>query len=103
MFKQIKTTGSAGGFRLKTNSHTAKMRKVLYLSCEYIKTLIQKFREAENGFPKAFLLTSSSAPQRTICTPVGAVSSSVRVFHRLTACSQDFVYTLQNHQFNWWF
>ena len=24
------------------------------------KTLIQKFREAENGFPKAFLLTSST-------------------------------------------
>ena len=65
--------------------------------------LIQKFREAENGFPKAFLLTSSSAPQRTICTPVGAGDDFDRtgqnqwltcVFHRLTACRQDFVYTL---------
>ena len=29
--------------------------------------LIQKFREAENGFPKAFLLTSSTDAYRTLC------------------------------------
>ena len=48
------TCRNAGSCRLKTNSRTAKMRIILYLYCEYIKTLIQKFREAENGFPKAF-------------------------------------------------
>jgi hypothetical protein len=42
------------------------MRKILRLSCEHIKTLIQKFREAENGFPKAFLLTLSPDAYRTI-------------------------------------
>ncbi|MBQ8931325.1 MAG: hypothetical protein IJ045_02705, partial [Ruminiclostridium sp.] len=48
------------------NSRTAKMRKILYLSCEHIKMVMQKFREAENGFPKAFLLTSSPDAYRTI-------------------------------------
>ena len=64
---KVETPRFRGVFRLKTNSRTAKMRKILRLSCEHIKTLIQKFREAENGFPKAFLLTSSPDAYRTLC------------------------------------
>ena len=56
--------------------------------------LIQKFREAENGFPKAFLLTSSTDAYRTIVR-------RRRQFPRLRAffivcqrVDKEFVYTL---------
>ncbi len=90
----------------------------------------KKFREAENGFPKAFLLTSSTDAYRTLCEHFvvhhrdallvfalrrpcrsytdGAVDVFDRigqkqwltcVFHRLTACRQEFVYTLSDTVF----
>ena len=63
--------------------------------CNSASTFMSKYKiqykgsgEPQTASPEAFLLTSSPTPQRTICTPIGAVSSSACVFHRLTSCSQ---------------